>query len=983
MNWKKIAVVALVSGLASSALASVTDDLMAIRAGRGAAVTPGVWHSDLNKARAYAEANGLPLVAVWSNGDECAHCVAFENCVMSAAFRNWIKDSGIVFYFGVRNDAYDGQEGYHGSSFYWCCNWQNASMAWPYVRVWWPEGDVDECHSGTWYDGAAEGKILRCTYSDNRTDPDNFIFPGDYGTYNPGGRRIISVLVGNATAQAAMPVGGVVTGGLLVKTDSETVGNYDWSFRPKANYVVIGCGGRPIAAVSPLPVGSVEVPAVLGGMPVKEIGDWAFSECFELTGVALPAGVTSIGEWAFNECIGLTGVAPPADVTSIGDWACNECIGLTSVTIPEDVTGIGEGAFANCANLSTVAFAGGMEGIDMDVFSAFAGTPWLESYIASLPPEDPDANTEEVGGYTWRYRINGDGAEIYGTQHWFSTWDPVSEMDVMGNYYTPAVSPEPTGFVEVPATLGGYPVTRITEGALFGCGGMTGIGLPGGLETIGDYSFSDCCALERIVFPDSVTSVGWGAFYGCGALTNVVIGSGVEEIDSSAFADCGGLMRFEVAAGNPSYKSVGGMLLTQDGETLVHGVNGEVEVPAGVTEIGEGAFCGYGGLTGVRLPEGVEVIGDEAFVDCCALAFVELPDSLTRIGYWAFDGCSDALFDTVTVPGARLVDGWAVGATESLSAFLDLSGARGIGDGAFEGCCVLKYVEIPSDVTAVGNYSFYGCDGLKYVSLPEGMKSLGEGAFEDCRSLESISIPASVERIEWGAFYGCENLSSVTFKGDMVAIDMDVFSVFEGTPWLESYIATLPRPVNDDFTNATVIAGTSGSVTGSNAAATFEEDEPYDYGDHGTIWWRWTAPASGIAVFDTKDSGFNANTAVFTGDKLSELEEIAINGDRQSGNCYAYTSRIEFEATKGVTYSIAVGGYEYGPIVLDWGMEPAKGSCLNQAIGLNPGTREVTLVNEYDPETEEFLDGGVCCFKVSLTKGREYTIGIKSLSSQN
>ena len=983
-----------------AAVASVTTDLLALRAARNADVTPGVWHADLNKARAYAETNGLPLVAVWSNGEYCTRCVQFENCVMSPAFQNWMKDSGIVFYFGVSGDnTSDGQEGYHGTSFYWCCNNQNASMVWPYVRVWWPEGDVDECHSGSWYDGEDGDKILRCNYSDNRTDPDNFIYPGDYGTYNPGGRRIISVLVGNAAASAAMPEGGMVTGGLLAKKNKSivTVDDYDWSFYPKDNYVVI-YGGRAIAAVSPPPEGSVDIPVMLGGKPVMGIGDWAFSECFELTGVTIPAGVTSIGNWAFNECIGLTGVTLPAGVTSIGnwtfnecfsltdvtipagvtsigDWAFNECFSLTSVTIPAGLTSIGDGAFANCASLSDVAFAGDMDAIDIDVFSAFEGTPWLESYIASLPPEDPDANTEDVGGYTWRYRINGDGAEIYGTQRWFSTWDPLNEMYVMGYSCTPAVSPKPIGFVEVPDALGGYPVTRITEGAFFGCGGMTGIGFPDGLEIIGYSAFENCCALECLEIPDSVVGV-WGrAFSSCSALTNVVIGSGVEEINPYAFAGCGRLTRFEVAVGNPSYKSVGGMLLTKDGETLVKGVNGEVEVPAGVTEIGEGAFCGYGGLTGVRLPEGVEVIGDEAFEDCRALTFVEIPDSLTRIGSWAFDGCGDALFDTVTVPGARLVDGWAVGSTESLSAFLDLSGARGVGDYAFECCNALKYVEIPTNMTGVGNYAFCECEGLKFVGLPDGMKSIGEGVFEDCCSLEAISIPASVERIEWGAFYGCENLSSVTFKGDMDAIDMDVFSAFEGTPWLESYIAALPRPVNDDFTNATVIAGTSGSVTGSNVAATFEENEPYDYGDHGTVWWRWTAPASGTAVFDTRDSGFNANTAVFTGDKLSELEEIAINGDRQSRSCYAYTSRIEFEAKKGVTYSIAVGGYEYGAIVLEWEMEPAEGSCIGKAMALRP-SQEITLVNEYDEENSEFLDDGVCCFKVTLIRGRAYTIGI-------
>lgn len=231
----KNAILLLAAGLLLSASASITDDVIAVRDGRNAAVRPGVWHADLNKARAYAEANGLPLVAVWSNGDECAHCVAFENCIMSPAFRNWMKDSGIVFYFGVRPDPYDGQEGYHGTSFFWCCMNQNATMAWPYVRVYWPKGGVDQAHSGAWYDGEDGGYVMRCSYSDNRTDLANFIAPGDYNTYNPGGRRIISVLVGTRTATAVMPVGGgVADGGLLNGFDANTYagGEFGFTYHP-------------------------------------------------------------------------------------------------------------------------------------------------------------------------------------------------------------------------------------------------------------------------------------------------------------------------------------------------------------------------------------------------------------------------------------------------------------------------------------------------------------------------------------------------------------------------------------------------------------------------------------------------------------------------------------------------------------------------------------------------------------------------------
>ena len=78
---------------------------------------------------------------------------------------------------------------------------------------------------------------------------------------------------------------------------------------------------------------------------VTSIGEYAFSECTNLTSITIPNSVTSIGGAAFSYCSGLTSITISNSVSSIGDNAFEDCSGLTSVTIPKSVSSIGNGAF--------------------------------------------------------------------------------------------------------------------------------------------------------------------------------------------------------------------------------------------------------------------------------------------------------------------------------------------------------------------------------------------------------------------------------------------------------------------------------------------------------------------------------------------------------------------------------------------------------------------------------------------------------------
>ncbi|MBO6166910.1 MAG: InlB B-repeat-containing protein [Kiritimatiellae bacterium] len=143
------------------------------------------------------------------------------------------------------------------------------------------------------------------------------------------------------------------------------------------------------------------------------------------------------------------------------------------------------------------------------------------------------------------------------------------------------------------------------------------------------------------------------------------------------------------------------------------------------------------------------------------------------------------------------------------------------------------------------------------------------------------------------------------------------------------YLAPVVRPANDSYANATSLGNAaSGNVSGSNVNATREIGEPYVYVSSSasqgtnTVWWAWTAPSAGVAVFDTAGSGFDTVMAAYAkassvstlGDKLDSNDD-----DKSQGSSYRQ-SKISFDTASGGAYRIAVAGYgtNSGSISLNW-----------------------------------------------------------------
>lgn len=105
------------------------------------------------------------------------------------------------------------------------------------------------------------------------------------------------------------------------------------------------------------------------------------------------------------------------------------------------------------------------------------------------------------------------------------------------------------GTMEIPATLGGYPVTAIRRQAFIECTSLKSVSMPESVTWIGDSAFAGCTGLEQVEISPNVTAIGQYSFYSCNSLTSVVIPDKVTSIAFLAFFGCLNLESITVPAG--------------------------------------------------------------------------------------------------------------------------------------------------------------------------------------------------------------------------------------------------------------------------------------------------------------------------------------------------------------------------------------------------------------------------------------------------
>ncbi len=124
---------------------------------------------------------------------------------------------------------------------------------------------------------------------------------------------------------------------------------------------------------------------------------------------------------------------------------------------------------------------------------------------------------------------------------------------------------------------------------------------------------------------------------------------------------------------------------------------------------------------------------------------------------------------------------------------------------------------------------------------------------------------------------------------------------------------------NDAFAAGQVITGRSAVIESANAQATLEPGEPRILGFTGgkSLWYRWTAPASGRFQAAARSDGFDPLLAVYTGSALNALTLVGVsdNADTQTrGTLPSTTALVTIDARAGVTYHFQVDGKATGGV---------------------------------------------------------------------
>ena len=414
---------------------------------------------------------------------------------------------------------------------------------------------------------------------------------------------------------------------------------------------------------------------------LESVGSYIFYDC-GVTRVTFPDGITELSPYTFY-CTALQEVHLPASLREIPDYCFWDCQ-LTTLTIPDGVTRIGAhaidwftgeiiGAVTLPASVEFVGYCAFPDECDVTALNPQVHFETAAEYAERIPEYDWYGDEAADALYSdglFDYELSSRGAVLLDCSRFFN-------------------QPEVPDVLEIPATLGGYPVTAI--------GGWV-------------FSSLDGCPLDapfEVVLPEGLRALDADTFSDCFYAANVTLPASLEIIPEGCFGRIPAEIDFP--NGNPRYSCENGFLIDRDTQTLLYTAPSShgIALPA-VRRLGDWSLANwlwYDDDDPV-LPDTLESVGSYIFYDCCVTR-VTFPDGVTELSPYTFH-CTD--LQEVHLPASL----------------------REIPDFCFWNC-QLTALTIPDGVTHIGAQAFNGFTGeiIQAVTLPASVEFVGYRAFPD------------------------------------------------------------------------------------------------------------------------------------------------------------------------------------------------------------------------------------------------------------
>ena len=602
---------------------------------------------------------------------------------------------------------------------------------------------------------------------DNAAKLENVVLPARLDTYNSYTGEVIAPLANGALVFNSCD-------NLTSISIEEAAGSYYTSL----NGVLMTADLREIVLCPMSYEGSFTVPAT-----VTKIHANAFLEATKLTELVFEGGVEDmhIGESAFKKCTSLVNVVLSDNVATLGSEAFFGCTSLESLTLSKSLTNFTSSVVYNCTKLAAINVSSDGNG---EYYSSANGILYNadKSALITYPLAKTDAEVV----------VDSNVKSIHASAF------------ANNEYIVTVILPE--GLVE------------IQDNAFDFCYGLTTVNIPSTVQKIGNNAFRYCEDLETINFAeggDDLLIIGNYAFAYTYSLETLALTNRVYSIGNNAFNDSG--------VANLTFGE--NSALVEIGDYAFYSTDLiQLDIPAGVVEIGRLAFYECADLLEITFGEGLISIGDNAFAGCSKLISVSFPASLKTLGasvfyYYDYDEykCSSlesvtfapnsqleyipagtfayTALKTFTVPaGVKYIEGVESSSYRTPSAFYAVSTLEAvyfengslcteIGAYAFEDCSNLQTIEIPGTVSNIGNYAFRYCSSLESITIPENTVNLGKGAFWGCGSLSEVELRTKATALPDSFFFGCSSLADITLPAAVSSLGSDCF----GDTALESF----------------------------------------------------------------------------------------------------------------------------------------------------------------------------------------------------